>query len=158
MYLLELAVSQPLLVNWDPCALFLRNATHAKLAQLSDNFVQSLRASASAFPVTLVWLLGQLATHVSTRLARSEVLSICADFIFSRFISSAICEPERYGITGDFAISKVARHNLMQISKVVQVRPPNDSQCYPVLNTLPFRFLSSDPVRHKRLLSNPRAT
>lgn len=51
----------------------------------------------------------------------SSARRISAEFIFDFFICPAIIDPALHGLTSDVTVGRIARHNLMQVARILQV-------------------------------------
>ncbi len=95
-----------------------------KLAKLSTQFLENLVSVAGQFPVSLQWLLGTLKTMVQQKwptISPADLRRPISDAIFSSILSSAIVNPDHYGVVDPgVVINEVGRYNLTQIMSVLQ--------------------------------------
>ena len=47
--------------------------------------------------------------------------SLCTELVFDLFICPAVIDPMIYGLTADITVSHIARHNLFQVARILQV-------------------------------------
>lgn len=121
-----------------------REWTIKRLVSLSEEFIFSLRDNMHCFPISVCWLVRQMAGlftksgflgekevslqmeticfffHLPTVNNLFQIYEICIDLVFTNFICPAIVNPEPYGIT-DALIGHVARFNLMQVAQILQM-------------------------------------
>ncbi|KAL0275969.1 UNVERIFIED_CONTAM: hypothetical protein PYX00_003663 [Menopon gallinae] len=99
-----------------------REWTVKKLVSIAEEFIFSLRDNMHCFPISVCWLVRQMAGLFTKSgfLGEKEIYEICIDLVFTNFICPAIVNPEPYGIT-DALIGHVARFNLMQVAQILQM-------------------------------------
>ena len=145
-----------------------------KLAELATQFLQNLSLTTKQFPVSLKWLLGNLKTMVKQkwpRISPSELRRPISDAVFSSILSSAIVNPDSYGVVDPSVIvSEVGRYNLAQIMSVLQgcvwIMDKSSSNKYPIhkvvhridvvssINTQYCLFLSANMIKFNRISSH----
>ncbi|KAI6191999.1 hypothetical protein M3Y97_00288400 [Aphelenchoides bicaudatus] len=90
-----------------------------KLTLITSHF--PIHQAMSCFPTSLIWLIRQLKTGISDKnVSVEEAELICTDLLFTKFICTAITNPEPHGIISDTPISYIARFNLMQVGQILQ--------------------------------------
>lgn len=111
-----------------------------KLARLASQFLENLTSMSPHFPVTLRWLLGNLKAMVRQKwphITPTDLRRPISDAIFSSILSSAVVNPDRFGVVDpSLIISEVGRYNLAQIMSVLQgcvwiMGKPNSAK-YPI--------------------------
>ncbi|XP_028966493.1 GTPase-activating protein and VPS9 domain-containing protein 1 [Galendromus occidentalis] len=95
-----------------------------KLTMFANVFLEGIKESIFCFPPALAWLVRQFYSIIleENKLESRQIAVICADLVFYFFICPAIVNPELFGIIEEgFYIGQIARYNLMQIARIVQV-------------------------------------
>lgn len=95
-----------------------------KLAKLSSQFLENLSSLTSQLPISLQWLLGNLKNMVKQKWPNVSTMDLrrpVSDAIFSSILSSAVVNPDHYGVVDpSIIINEVGRYNLTQIMSVLQ--------------------------------------
>ena len=95
-----------------------------QLAILSTMFLENLNKMLGQFPLSLRWLLGSLKSLMQRKwsgISKVELHRPISDILFGSILSSAIVNPESYGIIDpSMVIGPVVRYNLSQIMAVLQ--------------------------------------
>ncbi|KAG9354577.1 hypothetical protein JZ751_001290 [Albula glossodonta] len=94
----------------------------AKLVNLVNKFISSLRQNTYCFPHGLRWVVSQMYRTLSRveRLEVGEVRTMCTHLLLTCFICPAVVNPEQFGIISDAPVNEVARFNLMQVGQLLQ--------------------------------------
>ncbi|CAH1130720.1 unnamed protein product [Ceutorhynchus assimilis] len=97
-----------------------RNDVVAKLAQFTNNFVQALLENVCSFPKAMAWISFHIYKMIEKNFCAKEANAITTELLFNLFICPVIVDPEQYGIFNS-TTSEIARHNLIQIGKILQI-------------------------------------
>lgn len=113
-----------------------RNDVASKLAQFTNNFVQSLLENVCSFPKAMAWISCHIHKMIEKNYCMKEVSfckfawqnitqhlqanAVITELLFTLFICPVIVDPEQYGISNS-TTSEMARHNLIQIGKILQI-------------------------------------
>lgn len=98
-----------------------RESVLDQLTSFAHSFICAIQENIYCFPSTLASLI----KHIIQMIAQSfgehskEVSEISTDLMFTLYICPAIVNPEPYGVC-DAPISPAARHNLIQVSQLLQ--------------------------------------
>ncbi|XP_050296180.1 GTPase-activating protein and VPS9 domain-containing protein 1 [Anthonomus grandis grandis] len=97
-----------------------RNDVVSKLAQFTKSFIQSLLENVCSFPKAMAWISCHIYKMIEKNFCAKEANAITTELLLNLFICPVIVDPEQYGIS-HCTISEIARHNLSQIGKILQI-------------------------------------
>ncbi|KAF7270441.1 hypothetical protein GWI33_016591 [Rhynchophorus ferrugineus] len=112
--------SQGELVEGYKDAVQFRNDVASKIAHFTNSLIRSLLENVYSFPKALAWITCQIYKIIEKNFCTKEANAVTTELIFTLFICPAILDPEQYGILNT-QINEQARHNLIQIGKMLQI-------------------------------------
>ncbi|KAJ8921650.1 hypothetical protein NQ315_010559, partial [Exocentrus adspersus] len=117
-----------------------RKEVVTKLAEFTNMFLTSLLENIYSFPKCVSWIVYNISKIIEKSFSSKEANSIVAELIFTLYICPVIVDPEQYGIC-NAQVTDVARHNLIQIGKILQSLAlnkfePTDSKYNDLFNLL----------------------
>ncbi|XP_067940772.1 GTPase-activating protein and VPS9 domain-containing protein 1-like [Watersipora subatra] len=94
-----------------------------KLHKFAMDFINHIKEAMLCFPAPLQWLIAHMhAILIETgRYDELQSRSLCTELVFDLFICPAIIDPMLYGLTSEVPVSHIARHNLIQVARMLQV-------------------------------------